>query len=411
MPRHPLHGSIGRLVLAGVLAAGATGLSQASAQTVKIASLSAVTGPIANLVPPIIDAEQLAVTEINEAGGILGGRELELVVGDTQCAAQAAVDAATKAINIEQVVAIVGALCSGATIAAASNVGVPSSVVMVSPTATSPEITTLEDNDFLFRVVPSDAYQGTVLANHVLSKGIDTVALTFVNNDYGVGLAEAFRVAYTANGGTITGDQVHEDNKASYRSELATLAAGDPQALVVLAYAGTSGLTIMKQSLENGFFENFIGADGMRDDVLIEQLGADALKGNFILTQPTAVPNPSKGVFDESFAAAGGDPESIFVRQSYDATMLVALAIEKAGSTDRTAIRDALRDVANPPGEVVGPGDWAKAVELLAAGQDINYEGAGGPADFDDAGDVSGVIGEYVIEGDTFVEAGIIGLD
>jgi branched-chain amino acid transport system substrate-binding protein len=330
--------------LAVAAAAVALGAGGVAAQDVKIGSLSAITGPIANLVPPIIEAEQLAIKEINDQGGILGGRNVALVVADTGCNAQQAVDAANKIVNVDQVVAIAGALCSGATIAAASNTAVPSGVLMVSPTSTSPELTTLADSDYVFRTAPSDAYQGAVLARLVLSKGIDRVALTFANNDYGVGLAGAFRAAYSAQGGTITADQVHEEKKSSYRSELATLSRGEPDALVVLAYAGDSGLTILRQSLENGFFDRFVGADGMRDDVLIEQLGVDSVK-NLILTQPTSPPtNPAKDVFNGNFSAAGGDPSSIFVQQSYDAVMLIALAIEKAGTTDRTALLNALAE-------------------------------------------------------------------
>ena len=240
-------------ILAGA-ALAALAVQPAAAQDVKIGALNAVTGPIANLVPPIIEAEQFAMKEVNDGGGILGGRTLSLIFVDSQCNAQAATDAASKVVNVNQVVAIVGALCSGATIGAASNVAVPSGVVMVSPTSTSPEITNLKDKDLVFRTSPSDAYQGVVLAKYVKSKGINSVALTFVNNDYGVGLASAFRDAYLAEGGKITGDQVHEDKKPSYRAELATLAAGKPDALVVLAYAGTSGVTILRQSLENDFF-------------------------------------------------------------------------------------------------------------------------------------------------------------
>ncbi len=391
----------------GVAVAAAVAVP-ASAQSVKIGSLSAVTGPIANLVPPIIEAEQLAVKDVNDGGGILGGRTLELIVGDTQCNPQASVDAAGKLVNVEQVVAIVGALCSGATIGAASNVAIPANVVMVSPASTSPEITGLKDNDLLFRTAPSDAYQGIVLAKYVKSKGINSVALTYVNNDYGVGLASAFREAFKAAGGTITGDQVHEDKKSSYRAELATLASGNPDALVVLAYAGTSGVTILRQSLENDFFSKFVGADGMRDDILIQQLGADTLKGNLLITQPTSVANPRKDAFDAAFKASGGDPSSIFVQQSYDSAFLLALAIEKAGSTDRAKIKDALRAVAGPPGIKIGPGEWKKAVDAIKAGQDIDYEGAAGSHDFDAAGDVAGVIGEYEIVDDTFKEVGII---
>ncbi|CAN0590437.1 unnamed protein product, partial [Laminaria digitata] len=199
----------------------------------------------------------------NNAGGVLGGRNLELVVGDTLCNAQASVGAAGKLVNVEQVVAIIGALCSGATIGAANNVAIPAGVLMVSPASTSPEIAFLDDRDFVFRTAPSDAYQGIVLAKYVKSKGVDSVALTYVNNAYGVGLASVFREAYIKEGGTITGDRIHEEWKSSYRSELANLTSGKPEALVVLAYARTSGITILRQSLVNGFFRQFFGADGM----------------------------------------------------------------------------------------------------------------------------------------------------
>lgn len=396
-----------QVALAGA-AVVALGAGTASAQDVTIGFLGAITGPIANLVPPIVDAAQLAVDEVNAAGGILGGQTLDMVVGDTACSAQQAVDAATKVINVDQATAVVGALCSGATIAAASSVAIPAGVVMVSPASTSPEITNLDDGDLVFRTAPSDAYQGQVLASHVMAQGIDTVALTYINNDYGVGLSSSFRDAFVARGGTITADQAHEPAKSSYRSELATLATDGAETLVLIAYAGDSGLTMLRQSLENGFFGTFVGADGMRDDVLIEQLGAENL-GGLIVTQPTSLPeNPALGMFNTAFADAGGDPTSIFVAQGYDSAMLIALAIEHAGTTDRDAISASLRSVANPPGVEVGPGDWAEAIALIAAGEEIDYTGAAGPHDFDDHGDVAGVIAEYLIEGDTFVEGEII---
>lgn len=304
---------------------------------------------------------------------------------------------------------LVGALTSGAAIAAANSVAIPGSVPQISPTATSPEMTTLQDNDFVFRVVPGDDYQGLVLARLVRQQGLDRVALTFVNNDYGVGIAESFRAAFTADGGTITSDQVHEPNKSSYRSELATLASGDPQALVLIAYAADSGITIIRQSLENGFFEQFVGTDGLRDNLLIEEIGEDNL-GDIFFTSPSAPPDTTAGAkFEEIYSAAfGSTADKFFIAQTYDATFLAALAVEAAGSTDGAAVRDALRRVAQPPGEPIEPGEWAKAKELLAAGQDIDYTGASGPADFDENGDVPGVIGHFVIEDGSYVELGLI---
>ena len=88
--------------------------------------------------------------------------------------------------------------------------------------------------------------------------------------------------------------------------------------------------------------------------------------------------------------------------------ILAALAIQQAGSTDRTKVRDALRTIANPPGEPVGPGDWAKAIELIKAGKDIDYTGATGSMDFDDKGDVAGVIGHFVVDGTGYKEVGLV---
>ncbi len=386
------------------------GAGPAMAQTVKLGALMAVTGPIANLVPPILDAAKLAVADVNANGGILDGRELELAVADTQGTAQGGVDAATKLVNIDNVTAVVGALMSGPNIAAANAMLIPNGVVGLSPTSTSPEVTGLDDNDLIFRVVPSDNYQGAVLARLVLGKGIEKVALSYVNDDYGVGIAGAFRDAYTAAGGVITGDQVHEPKKTSFRSELATLSKGDPQSLVLIAFAGDTGVPIVRQSLEGGMFESFIGTDSLRDTLLIEQIGAENLEGTFFTSPSSPAASTAAEKFQANFMAAypDGDLDAIFINQTYDATFLLALAIEKAGTTDRGAISAALREVAGPPGMVIEPGEWAKAKAAIAAGEDIDYSGVSGGHDFDENGDVAGVIGEFVVDGDRFKELGLV---
>ena len=394
-----------------LLAATALALVTVQAQAqeaVKVGVLMGVTGPLASFVPPILDSVKLAAKQINEQGGLLDGRTMELVVADTQAAAQGAVDAANKVVGAENVVAIHGALSSGATMAAASSVAVPNKVLMVSPTATTPELTGLADDDYVFRVVPGDDYQGKVLAQIVEDEGLSKVAVTYVNNDYGVGIAGAFKREFEARGHTVTGYQAHEEKKSSYRSELATLAGGDAEALVLIAYAGGSGITIVRQALENGFFERFIGTDGLRDNLLIEQIGAENL-GSTFFSSPTSPPeSDAKARFTEAYVAEyESTDDKFFIEQAYDAAMLIGLAIEKAGSTDRTAIRDALRSVANAPGEKILPGEWAKAKELIAAGTDIDYDGVAGPQDFDDAGDVAGYIGKFVIKDGGYEETGV----
>jgi branched-chain amino acid transport system substrate-binding protein len=374
-----------------------------AAADIKIGSLGAITGPIVSLVKEINLAEQAAIAEINAGGGLLGDKAV-LIEGDTGCSSQQAVDSANKLVNVEQVIGIAGALCSGATIPSASNVAVPAGVVMISPASTSPEITNLKDNDYLFRTAPSDAFQGGVLAKLVLDKGIKKVALSFINNDYGVGLAKTFRAEYTRMGGTIAGDQVHEEKKQSYRSELASLSSGGADTLVLLAMGEGSGMTIVRQSLESGFFKTFVGADGMLTDKLVEAIGGDNLQGNMFGTTPTSKESAQLSKFKSMYGGGKsfkyGSP---FTAQAYDAVMLIALAAQASGSPDRTALRDNLRKVANAPGEVVGPGDWAKAVALLKAGKDINYEGASGSHEFDSRGEVAGVFAEYNVQGNKFV--------
>ena len=144
--------------------------------------------------------------------------------------------------------------------------------------------------------------------------------------------------------------------------------------------------------MENGLFEKFMAADGMFDASVIEQIGADILRDNIFITQSASdyADDSYKG-FAEAFEATGNDPVAPYAAHGYDASFLVALAIEKAGSADRAAIGAALREVASGPGTVIRPGEWEKAKAAIAAGEDINYEGASGNVDFDGAGDVGGI--------------------
>jgi len=395
------------LLGATTILATALAAASASAEDVKVGILFDVTGPIANFIPPMLDSVTLATDEVNAGGGLLGGKMVS-VIGDTTGSAQGAVDAATKLVNVENVADIVGALMSGTTIAAANSVIVPTGIAQISPTATSPDMPTLADNDWVFRVVPSDAYQGQVLAKLTLDQGVKKVALTYANNDYAGPLAKAFAESYKKLGGVITAEVKHEEKQPSYTTELATLSKGGPEALVIIAYAGDSGLTLVKESLENGLFKRFIGTDGLRDNLLIEKIGADNLKDSFF-TSPSSPKSEAADKFNELYAAKfKTTKDKIFIGQVYDSVMLAALAIQQAGSTDRAKVRDALRTVANAPGEPVGPGDWAKAVELIKAGKDIDYTGATGSMDFDDAGDVAGVIGHFVVDGTGYKEVGLV---
>ena len=385
--------------LAAVLL-GATALAAPAKADVKIGLVGGVSGPIAAMAPAMIDAANLAIKQVNDNGGILDGEKLVAAVGDSACNPQNGTDAATKAVNIENVVAIVGPHCSGAVLAAANSVTIPAGVTIVSPSGTSPEITGLKDNDTVFRTVPSDDYQGRALARTLLDRGTKKVAVAYLNNDYGKGLAESFKAEFEDKGGEIAGFAAHEGEKASYRSNLAELASGGADTLVIFDYGDGSGLTMLRQSLENGFFENFVGGDGMKSDAPIKELGAENLT-TFLSSAPVGEQSDALEMFNKAFADVGGDPSAIFVTTSYDAAFMLALAIEKAGG-DKAKVHEALREISNGEGEPIRPGEWAKAKELIAAGKAIDYKGAAGDHNFDENGDVPGNYSLFKVSGDAF---------
>ncbi len=381
-------------------------LTPAIAQAqVKIGFLGGFTGPIESLMPPISNGAKLAIDQINAQGGTSQGK-ITYVTADTSCAdSTKAANAADRLVNTEKVTAIVGAQCSGATIASANNAAIPAGVTMISPASTSPKLTSMDDKDLVFRTAPSDAYQGASMARLLKAKGFKNIAISYVNNDYGKGFAAAVKAEFEKLGGVVDASEAHEDGKADYRAEIGSLSSNGSEILVVLAYLGGSGGTIIRQALEGGDFSKFAGGDGIVGDKLIENIGVGKLDG-LIATRVGSPDLAGSALFAAAAKAVKLDPKAPFAAQAYDAAFLLALAIEKNGSSQRAGVNKALRAVASAPGVVILPGEWEKAKKLIAAGKDINYEGASGSHEFDANGDVPGVIIEATIKGKTFVDIG-----
>jgi branched-chain amino acid transport system substrate-binding protein len=370
--------------LAAAALSTATFAGPATADGLKIGVLMSMTGGLGSYGEVGLNGVRLAVEEMNAAGGVNKG-QVTLAVGDDQTSPQAGVDAAKRLVEVEKVNAIIGALSSGVTIPVATSVAVPAGMIQISTASTSPEITTLKDGDFLFRTVPTDAVQGLALAQVAKEKGIKTAAIIYVNNDYGKGLAEAFTKAFD---GKVTQSIAYEPKQASFRGELQRAAQGGGEILLLLAYP-EDGIPILKQALEGGFFKRFAFADGMKAPEVATSIGAKYVEGAFA-TAPQAAGEASdtfKKLYEKRFKEL---PPKPYIDAAYDAAMLIGLAAVKAKSSDPKAIRDALRSVANAPGEQIRPGEFAKAKKLLDAGQDIDYVGAAGPQNFDQAGDVVG---------------------
>jgi len=369
----------------------------------KIGALMPTTGGLQVYGESSINGVKLAVDEVNAAGGVLGG-ELKLVFGDTQTNPQAGVDAAKRLVSIEHVSGLIGALGSGVTIPVATSVSAVDKVPQISNASTSPVITNLADNDFLFRTVPHDALQGVILADVMQQKGIRKVSVLYINNDYGQGLAEALQNAFD---GTITDMIAYEEKQASYRSELQRAAKGGADTLVLIGYPG-DGIPILRQSLEGGFFKKFVFTDGMKANEVGAAIGAP-LNGSFGTAPSADSGSTAAKTFRTMYEKKYGElPPQPFIDAAYDAAILMALAIDKAGSTDGTAVRDALRAVADPPGKEFGPGQFADAKAALARGEDINYQGAAGTQDFDSHGDVPGTYSHWEFQNGAVREVELI---
>ena len=316
---------------------------------------------------------ELAMKEVTESGALLGGATVTPVRADSTCIdAGAATAAAERLITGDGVKGIVGADCSGVTGAILSNVAVPNGVVMISPSATSPALSTAEDNGLFFRTAPSDARQGVVMAEILLEQGINEVAVTYTNNDYGKGLADSFQAAFEERGGKVTINAAHEDGKADYSAEVGALAAAGGQRLVVAGYVDQGGSGIVRAALDSGAFDTFHFPDGMISSALEENFGTE-IDGS--TGQHPGTDSEGAAKFTEIVGGAF-DASSPFTPESYDAAALIMLAMQAAGSSDPAAYKDKVMEVANAPGEPILPGELGKALKLLAEGKDIDYVGA-----------------------------------
>jgi len=354
--------------------AGSTLLSTAAiAEDVKLGIIFGFTGPIESLTQPMAAAAELAMKEATDSGIFLGGSTVSSVRGDSTCIdSAAAVSAAERLVTSDKVNAIVGGDCSGVTGAILQNVARPNGIVMISPSATSPALSTAEDDGLFFRTSPSDARQGQIMTEILMEQGITKVPVTYTNSDYGKGLAEAFEAAFTAAGGTVTLNAAHEDGKADYSAEVGALAAAGGDRLVIAGYIDQGGGGVLRAALDAGAFDSFHFPDGMISVNLEDNFGSE-IDGS--TGQHPGTDSPGAAAVADMGKANGFDGTSPFAPESYDAAALLILAMQAAGSSTSADLKDKVMEVANAPGEKIYPGELAKALKILADGGDVDYVG------------------------------------
>jgi len=385
-----------KLLLAVVVSL--TTISSVTLAEVKVGIILGFTGPIESLTPAMRDSAKIAFAEVSDSGNLLGGETITVLEGDSTCVDAAAATAVAESQVADGVAAIMGADCSGVTGAIATNVAVPNGVPMISPSATSPGLSTISDHGYFFRTAPSDARGGEVLAQITLDRGVNSVAITYTNNDYGKGLADVYEAAFKKGGGEVTAVASHEDGKADYSAEVGVLGSAGGDALVVIGYLDQGGKGMIEASLDSGAFDLFVLSDGMIGQSIADAIGAD-LNGSFGSLPGTQSAGAEK--FVDVAAAGGVDASAPYAPESYDAAAIISLAIQAGGSADRSSVVANIKGVANAPGTKILPGELSKALEILASGGDVDYQGAT-DVEFNVLGDTGGAFKEMEVSDGSF---------
>ncbi|MFC7328383.1 ABC transporter substrate-binding protein [Marinactinospora rubrisoli] len=340
------------------------------------------TGDLSFLGPPQITAARYAMQEINDAGGVLGQELPEILTGDEAGDAAQAGDAADRLIG-QDVDAVLGAAASGMTMAIIDRI-TDAEVVQCSGSNTAPNLSTYEDGGYYFRTAPSDLLQGPVLAETIVGDGHQTVAVAYRADDYGEGLANATVEALEASGAEVVAQESYDPNGTNFDAVVQAVANSEPDAVVLVSFE--EGVQVMTGLIEEGIgADQMYSADGMNDETLAEKVDPNdpGTVSGFKGTAP-GVDNPE---FEEGLTEFDPELEVFqYAPQVYDCAIAIALAAESAGSTDPAVFVEDMPAITSGDQECTA---FAECRDLLADGQTIDYQGASGPLDFDENGDVT----------------------
>lgn len=402
--------------------------ANALGQEFKVGTLFPYTGALKESGPNVRNGVMLAAKQMAEAGF-----DVALIHADSQTSAAAAVEAAEKLVKEDNVVAIIGAEASGVTSAVAEMVADPNDVLMVSHASTSPFLTHLASDkgkDLFFRTCPSDALQGVVLGKLAASL-YKSAAVMYVNNPYGQGLTEQFKKSFEKRGGKVLAMVPHQEEvSSSYSSELKTALASayvpaqaietgeskkslkraylpqKPEVLCAFSYP-EHAIVYLKEAVNQMNYRSFLFCDGTKSIDILNAVGAENLEGLMGTAPGSASGEPFLDFIADFKAEFSTLPPLPYITNAYDAMAVIGLAAYavnvKGLPLTGPNLRDHVRQVANPPGSFIKPGEFEEAFALLREGKDINYEGASGALDFDENGDVEAPIEVWQFAGNKIV--------
>ncbi|QIZ10802.1 ABC transporter substrate-binding protein [Priestia megaterium] len=337
-------------LLAGILAgcSGAPKSSGSDSKTIKVGVNLELSGGVASYGESLENGIDIAVDEINKAGGVKG-KKLEIIKVDNKSEAAEATNGAIKLTSQDKVTAIIGAATSGDTVAQAQ-IANDTKTILLTPSGTSPNVTVGDNgklNEFVFRTSYIDPFQGIVAGNFAAKELNVKNAAIFADSasDYAKGLAAAFKETYEKAGGKVVAEEAYVAKDTDFRATLTRIKAKNPEFIFIPGYYEEVGL-IVKQARELGITAPLMGADGWDSPKLVQLAGADALNNTFITNHYTSE-DPDKNIqkfvttYKEKF---NGESPNAFNALGYDTVYLLADAIKRAGGTDTTKIKEALEN-------------------------------------------------------------------
>jgi branched-chain amino acid transport system substrate-binding protein len=343
------------------------------------------TGDLAVLGPPMVEAVQMAVRDINDAGGV-NGKDVTLVIGDSGTNEQVAAETADRLITTEQVDGIIGPASSRITLSVIDKItgaGIP----MCSPSNTGSSLSTYETTEpgFYFRTAPPDNLQGPALANVILDDGHKNVAVIALNDEYGQGFAKFLEDALKLGGATIAADVPYDPNGTDFSADVQQVVDASPDAVVLISFPDT-GTRIITGLIENGISPDIMyTADGMQSADVISQVNANdpsVLNG----MKGTAPSSQGSEAFTKAFADFAPGVATIYSAHAYDCTIIEALAADTAKSNKPADIAANMVGVTRDGTKCY---EYSDCKALIDDGTDIDYDGASGPGEWTPAGEPS----------------------
>ena len=394
-------GTAGLVALAGCSATDDTETGDGGGSNpYEIGMVDATTGSLSAFGQRNQRGKDLAVADVNEVG--VNGRDLNIIVEDSGSESSGGVSAAQKLVNQDGVPFIIGTVGSGVSLAIYESVVQGTDVVQLSQNSTGLGLTNFPG---LLRMSPTGRTQSTALSNIIREDGYDSVAITYVNNNYGSSLADAFVNAWD---GDIAYNSPHDQDQSSYSGVISEMNGSEADAWLFIAYQAEFA-TMVNEIFSSGYEPQLYGADSVSGDNVIANTPEGSMNGMKIVVPSAPVEQQSYQDYVSTFESEYGESPTVWSAYAYDCVITAALAIQAADEFTGAALSNVVRDVTRPEGEQIT--SYQAGHDILADGggpSDINYQGVSGPIDLDENGDPVGFLQIQEVQDHSYEPIGFI---